>query len=237
MNSDNNTSVPPVIPVSGDHESVDSHNKLNFDTLASDTIKAYYKTVQISDWGKCSEIVDVTKNRAVLVGDIDENTGDLLDNFIRFWNTYDDELNIAVEDRIPIKVFINSNGGDLDASFTSINAIQQSVTPVWTINSGKCYSGGFLIFLAGHKRIAYSLSSFMFHEGSCGISSDANKFRNWAAFYEKQCQQMGAWLLARTKITEDEYQKHVKDDWWFTADEAVMYGIADEIASLGWKNK
>ena len=30
-------------------------------------------------------------------------------------------------------------------------------------------------------------------------------------------------------FTEEEYEKHIKDDWWLTAEEAVSYGIADEI--------
>lgn len=213
---------------------VPSDNTMSFPTLANDAIKSLYRTVQLQDWSKCSEIVDMTKNRSALVGDIGADTGDIIDNFIRFWNTYDEENNTPVEERIPIKIFINSNGGDLDSAFTAINAIQNSTTPVWTINSGKCYSGGFLIFLAGHKRITYGLSSFMFHEGSCGISGDAHKFRNWADFYEKQCQQMGQWLLERTTIPKEEYEKRVKDDWWLTAEEAISYGIADEVAGPGW---
>ena len=110
-----------------------------------------------------------------------------------------------------------------------INAIKLSKTPVYTINIGAAYSGGFFIFLAGHKRFAYELSSFLFHEGSTGTSGDAGKFRNFADFYKKELDKLKSIVLKYTKISDEEYEKHIKDDWWFTADEAIKYGICDEI--------
>ena len=133
------------------------------------------------------------------------------------------------DERKPIKIFIDSPGGDLVATFTMINAIKLSKTPVYTINIGAAYSGGFFIFLAGHKRFAYELSSFLFHEGSTGTSGDAGKFRNFADFYKKELDKLKSIVLKYTKISDEEYEKHIKDDWWFTADEAIEYGICDEI--------
>ena len=37
--------------------------------------------------------------------------------------------------------------------------------------------------------------------------------------------------LKNTKITEELYDEHIKDDWWLFADEAKELGIVDEIAS------
>ena len=105
-----------------------------------------------------------------------------------------------------------------------------SKTPVWTINIGKAYSAGFFIFITGHKRFAYPNSSFLFHEGSTGIYQDANKFKNYADFYKQQLEQLRAITLEHTQIEPEEYDKHVKDDWWFDVNEALKYGVTDKIS-------
>ena len=90
----------------------------------------------------------------------------------------------------------------------------------------------FFTFIAGHKRIAYPTASFLFHEGSTSTGGDAGKFRNYAAFYDKQLNILKDITIKHTKISEEEYTKHVKDDWWFTSKEAIEFGICDEIAEV-----
>jgi ATP-dependent Clp protease protease subunit len=167
--------------------------------------------------------------RHLYLGDIDATVGDSIENFIRFWNQMDDELNLPVEDRKPIKIFINSCGGDLDATFQMADAIKMSKTPVWTINTGTAYSGGLLVFITGVKRIAYPHSTFLYHEGATGMAGDAGKFHNYADFYKKQMEMIKELVMQNTQITEEQYQEHIKDDWWFTAKEAIEVGICDTI--------
>lgn len=169
-------------------------------------------------------------NREVTLGDIIYGTGDVIESFIRFWNRKDDLDNIPIEERKPIKIYIDSQGGNLADTLTIVDAISLSKTPVWTINIGCAYSGGFFSFIAGHKRFTYPSATFMFHEGSCGNSGDASKFRNFAAFYDKQLEYLKNITLKYTNITEEEYNKHIKDDWWMFPDEAIKIGVADEIA-------
>ena len=111
-----------------------------------------------------------------------------------------------------------------------IDAIKLSKTPVWTICTGAAYSGGFFTFIAGHRRFAYDHASFLYHEGSTATGADAGKFRNYAEFYQKELEQLKEVTLKYTKITPEEYKEHIKDDWWMTADEALKYGVCDEIA-------
>ena len=170
------------------------------------------------------------KNRELYLDDVNRDTADAFNTFIRIWNKLDAESHIPIDEREPIKIYINSDGGDLAAAFSIIDAIKMSKTPVWTICVGNAYSGGFFTFIAGHKRIAYPLASFLYHEGSTGNMADAGKFRNFADFYTKQLDQLKDITLKYTKITPEEYQEHIKDDWWLTANEAINYGICDEIA-------
>lgn len=184
----------------------------------------------VKDFNKILEIAD-TINRTIIIEEIDEESGVVAESLIRFWNRYDEENEVPIEERQPIKIYIDSPGGYLTSTFTIIDAIRLSKTPVWTINIGCAYSGGFFIFIAGHKRIAYPTSSFLYHEGNGSVSGDANKFQNQADFYKEQRKKLKEITLKYTKITEELYNEHIKDDWWLFADEALELGIADEIAT------
>lgn len=168
-------------------------------------------------------------DRNIIIEEIGYEIAVAVDSVIRFWNSVDNEENIPVNERKPIKVFIHSPGGFLTSTFTMIDAIKMSKTPVYTIAIGETYSGGFFTFLAGHKKFAYPHASFLYHEGATANGGDANKFRNFAKFYEVQLEQLRQIVLDNSSISEEEYEKHIKDDWWLTAEEAVKYGIADEI--------
>ena len=196
----------------------------------STLIKQLYDSAK-SNYDFC-DIVDLSNglNRNIVLTDIDASIGDSVNSYIQFFNRIDQEKKIDVNKRTPIKIYIDSNGGSLTACFTIIDAITMSKTPVWTINIGKAYSAGFFIFITGHKRFAYPNSSFLFHEGSTGIYQDANKFKNYADFYKQQLEQLRAITLKHTQIEPEEYDKHVKDDWWFDVNEALKYGVTDKIS-------
>lgn len=168
-------------------------------------------------------------DRNILIGEIGYEIAVAVDSIIRFWNKVDEEAGLAIEERKPIKIYLHSPGGFLTSTFTMIDAIKMSKTPVYTIAMGETYSGGFFTFLAGHKKFAYPHASFLYHEGATANGGDANKFRNFAKFYEVQLEQLRQVVLNNSSISEEEYEKHIKDDWWLTAEEAVKYGIADEI--------
>ena len=91
------------------------------------------------------------------------------------WNKEDQDENIAIEDRKPIKILLNTYGGDLDACQSFYNVIQISKTPVYVYNMGVCASAGALIFLSGHKRFALKGSKFLIHEGEVGLQGQTTK--------------------------------------------------------------
>lgn len=173
--------------------------------------------------------LDGSLNRELYLADIVSGTGMSIEGYIRFWNRYDEANNIPVEEREPIKIYIDSPGGNLTDTYTMIDAIRMSATPVWTICAGVAYSGGFFTFIAGDHRIAYPHASFLYHEGAVGQSSDAGKFRNFADFYQIQLEQLKDIILKHTSITSEKYKEKQRDDWWITADEAVDLEICDVI--------
>lgn len=168
-----------------------------------------------------------TLKREISIGDVEFEVAEIVDTLIRLWNDYDETNSIPVEDRIPIRIYIDSDGGYTQAAFTIIDSIRLSKTPVYTYNIGKAYSSGLIIFTCGHKRFSYPNASFLFHEGSIQLGGDAGKFKNGADFYKVTLNQMKNIFLEETHLTEEEYELHTKDDWWFTAEEAIEKGFCD----------
>ena len=175
--------------------------------------------------------LDGALRREVYLFGINAGTGSVVEGQIRYWNQVDADNGVAPEDREPIKIYIDSEGGSLTDTFTIIDAIKMSKTPVITINMGCAYSGGFFIFICGHKRYAYKHSSFLFHEGSTGQAADAGKFRNFSEFYTKQLDILKDIVMENTTFTEEYYKEHQKDDLWLTPNEALELGVCDEIIS------
>ena len=134
-----------------------------------------------------------------------------------------------VEDRMPVIIYLNSNGGDVDAGFELIDVIQNSKTPVYIVNLGYCYSMGFLIYLAGHKRYGAKNATFLIHDGSSFVSNSTNKARDTMEFVSKLEDRVRDSLLLRTKITPEEYESKQRHEWYMFCDEAKKYGIVDYI--------
>ena len=173
--------------------------------------------------------LDCSLNREYHLGGIEDNTGTSMAGVIRFWNKWDDAHNIPVEKRQPIKIYIDSAGGDLCATLTIIDAIKLSKTPIWTINDGAAYSGGFFIFICGNRRFTMKHSTFLYHEGSTGAGGTSIQFENYSQFYKDQLKQLREITLENTKISTELYEEKRKEDWWIFADEAIELGICDEI--------
>ena len=183
----------------------------------------------VSSFGNLTEIILAT-SRNLWCGDITPEVGVELELDIRFWNMMDDNDNIPIQARQPIVLNVCSNGGDLDAAFMIADAISMSCTPVFTVNTGYAYSGGAFVAMSGWRRYCYPHATYMLHEGSIeGVAGDAHKFRNFNDFYKKRIEQIKRLVTRYTSITEEEYEKQRKDDWWFTADEAIEFGLVDEI--------
>lgn len=173
--------------------------------------------------------LDGALRREIYLYDIAIGTGASIDGYIRFWNEYDNDHNIPIERREPIKIYIDSCGGSLTDTFTIIDAIKMSKTPVIGVCVGTAYSGGFFTFISCHKRMAYPHASFLFHEGSTQTGGTSSQFENYTAFYKRQLDQLKNIVLENTNISEEEYSKIRRDDVWYTAEDGIEKGFVDEI--------
>ena len=210
---------------------MDINTDYKFEINLDDLLGAMNKNVK-KDITSFEDVIDLdgALRREIYLGDIENGTGSFVDGYIRFWNSYDNTHNISAEERNPIKIYVDSYGGSLLDTFTMIDSIKMSKTPIWTICTGAAYSGGFFTFICGHRRIAYPHASFLFHEGATGNSGTAGQFENYSIFYTKQLDQLKKIVIENTNITEEEYKNIKKDDIWYDTTEALEKDIVDEIA-------
>lgn len=168
-------------------------------------------------------------NREIYLQDVVEEVAVDVAALIRIYNKMDELEGLNIEDREPIKLYIHSVGGDMFSCFMIIDEIRRSKTPVYTITTGTGYSSGLFIGIHGHKRFGYPLSTYLFHEGQTGFIADAGKFKNFSSFYTTQLEVLKKLTLQATKIDEEKYESMKEKDWWFSAEEALNYGLIDEI--------
>lgn len=167
------------------------------------------------------------KNRIIWIDEeIDGMTLDVVSKIIR-WNQ--DDKDIPVEDRKPIRILFNSPGGSLDVEETIVSIIKLSKTPIYGIALGMVASAASLIFLSCHKRFALSNAYLILHKGSCqNISGDYTNVQNAMEDYRKQIEQLEKFYIENTQIPEEIVREKLKSDWYIRGQKLIEYGLIDE---------
>ena len=159
----------------------------------------------------------------------DINQGSVIDPVKRILQFNKEDMGIPVESRVPILLYVTSNGGEAQPGIELIDTILTSVTPVYTINLGFQYSMGFLIGLAGHKRFAMPNATFLMHDGSSVMYDSGAKLQDRMEFNQRVEERIKSYVLSRTKVTAEEYDSKFRVEWYMFADEAKEKGITDYI--------
>lgn len=133
----------------------------------------------------------------------------------------------------PIKVFIDSPGGDADAGYAIFDMMRFIKPEVYTVGMGLVASAGALVLLASPKehRIALPNSHYLIHQPLSGIRGVATEIEIHARELEKMREKINRLI---SKETGQDYEKVVKDtdrDFWMNADEAQEYGLVSRIVT------
>ena len=167
------------------------------------------------------------ENREIFINyDIDADLVDFTYDIIK-WNKED--KGIPAEERNPIKIYINSDGGCLNSVMNFINAIKLSKTPIITIGMGKTYSAGGLLLMGGHKRYIFQDTTFLLHDGTSGLFGSVAKLADGFEFQQKTEKRVKEYVLNNTKIDTDLYDKNYRRDWFMNSEEMIYYGVCDFI--------
>ena len=130
---------------------------------------------------------------------------------------------------MPIKLYMTTNGGNVDAGFQLIDVIMSSKTPIYTINSGYWYSMGFLIGIAGHKRFSTRNARMLMHDGCHFLGDSSAKLQDQVEFQKRFDSRIKQYVISRSNITSEEYDKKFRVEWYMFADEAKERGLIDYI--------
>lgn len=134
-----------------------------------------------------------------------------------------------------IKFYINSPGGVVTSGMVMYDTIKMISSPVSTICMGLAASMGSILLSAGTKgkRFIYPHGEVMIHQPSLGGYMQAT-----SADIEIQATQIRKTKELGAKILADNCGKSVEQimadfdrDYWMDANEAVAYGIVDQVLS------
>lgn len=173
--------------------------------------------------------------RTFLLSDVvdNESIGKLLWGIIDLIREDDekDEKEKGYE-RKPIKLYINSFGGSAYDMWGLIDIMLSSKTPIYTYCVGSAMSAAFKIFLAGQKRFCYKHSTFMYHQmtvyGGDQKYQDVVEGKDELDTLNRQIEEF---VIERTRFTREQVNevREKKKDIYIHSDEAVKYGIVDEV--------
>src|ERR1700729_2823759 len=139
-------------------------------------------------------------------------------------------LLLSAEDpRRDISLYINSPGGSVTAGLAIYDTMQLIPNDVSTLAMGLAASMGQFLLCAGTPGKRYSLphAQVLMHQGSAGFGGTAADVE----IYSRQLERTGATmtgLIARhTGQPAERVRADSERDRWFSAEEALDYGIVD----------
>ena len=131
----------------------------------------------------------------------------------------------------PIHLYINSPGGAVTAGLAIYDTMQYISSPVHTLCMGQAASMGSLILAGGEKGHRFILpnSRVMMHQPSGGFQGTATDMHIQAEEIVKLRNQMNKLYSDHTGQNVDVVEITMDRDKYFSAEEAVEFGICDEI--------
>lgn len=131
----------------------------------------------------------------------------------------------------PIRVFIDSPGGDADAGYAIVDMIRFVKPDVFTIGMGLVASAGALILLGSpkDKRLGLPNSHYLIHQPLSGMRGVATDIEIHAREIEKMRNRINKLISEETGKPIEQVEKDTDRDFWMGAEEAVDYGLISAI--------
>lgn len=184
---------------------------------------------------KDNVLIDTNKRIFYLSDDIDHNTIAQI-NFNILSILEDDDKNEKEKcnyERKPIRIYINSDGGNVYDMWSLIDIMLNSKTPIYTYCTGYALSAAFNIFLAGTKRFVSEHATLMYHQISCwrsGKYQDIVEDRTEMDLIQNNIEN---YIKSRCSIKSEmlnDNRVH-KKNWYIHPNEAIALGVATDLIS------
>lgn len=164
------------------------------------------------------------KDRIIFLGSaIDDTVANLVIAQLLFLEAEDPDKDIAL--------YINSPGGSISAGMAIYDTMQHIKADVSTICVGLAASMGAFLLAAGEKGKRYALpnAEIMIHQPSGGTQGQATDIEIHAKRIIRMRESLNRIMADRTGQSLDRIEQDTERDYFMTAEEAVDYGIIDEI--------
>jgi ATP-dependent Clp protease protease subunit len=135
-----------------------------------------------------------------------------------------------------LTLMINSPGGQVHSAFALIDIMKGSKIPVHTVGLGMIASCGILVFMAGEKgfRTITPNTSILSHQYSWYSAGKEHELFSRVKEFELSTERMLAHYKRCSGLSEKDIRKYLlpPEDIWLSAEEAVKYGLADNIKKV-----
>lgn len=136
----------------------------------------------------------------------------------------------------PITIKVNSPGGDVIAA-SVIRSILADYPGRKTMKvTGVAASAAVVVVLAGDRVLIQDTAYMMIHDPAFAVMFaylDIETLRSWLSELETVKKGIADTYSTKTGISLDRINKMMADTTWFSANEAVKFGFADEVLTTG----
>jgi len=172
------------------------------------------------------------KERIIFLGtDVNEHVASLIIAQLLFLAAEDQEKDIHL--------YINSPGGYVSAGLAIYDTMQYIQPDVSTICMGQASSMGALLMAAGAKgkRFALPHSRIMIHQPAGGAQGQATDIEIQAREILTLRERLNQILAKHTGQSVSQIEKDTDRNFFMSAEEAVKYGIVDEVLTRKLERK
>lgn len=129
----------------------------------------------------------------------------------------------------PVSLYVNSEGGSIKDGLEIYNAIKARAADVTAYITGYAVSIASVIPLAAGKVVTPKGSVWMLHKPWTGQQGNADDMRKAADMLDKHEDALVAIYSSETGQSPDKIRADLTSETWLTGEEAVAYGLADEM--------
>ena len=196
--------------------------------VSNNTFRGYFNPYIIEERKLNVATMDVFSrlmmDRIIFIGtSIDDDVANVIQAQLLYLQSLDDKADISL--------YLNTPGGIVSASLGIYDTMQIISPKVNTICTGLAASMGSILLSAGEKRSILPHARVMIHQPLGGVTGQASDIIIEAEEIKKCRDELCNILAEHTKQPFDKVFQDMDRDHWFTAQEAIDYGLVDKILS------
>ena len=167
------------------------------------------------------------RNHIYFLAPITKNSIFTLKDEIYNLNKKYEELQQYIKSPNPIYLHLNTEGGDVQAGWVGVSAIQNSKVPIHTIIEGECASAGTYMSVAGKKRYMTKYSRMLIHQISSNINGTYRELEDEIKGIKMDMNQSIDFYNKHTLMNKRDIREQLKHDRWWDIKTAQKNGFID----------